>query len=99
MATEDLVQKAQGHGGHLVIKEDSPDGGEQQLVTHSAASRDVAMAARHAVTTLNSQASLLKSGATRLMAGGNVGGQVSEVCVGVYMCCACILYSVRFCLW
>lgn len=76
MATEDLVQKAQVSGG-LIMSEESPDG-DTQLVGLVASRKDVAKAARHAVTTLCSQASIVR-GEVALLAGGNVGGQVRGV--------------------
>ena len=80
MATEDLVQKAQS--GNSLHGHDSPDGGEYQPHGSSLLGgvwrEELAMAARHAVSTLDSQTSLVKSGAASLSAGDKVEGQVRE---------------------
>lgn len=72
-ATEDLVQKAQGCDS---MGEDSPDSGNQLAGLQTTSGREeVSLAARHAVTTLVSQARIVSTGAATLT-GDNVGGQV-----------------------
>lgn len=72
-ATEDLVQKAQGCDS---MGEDSPDSGHQLAILQTTSGREeVSLAARHAVTTLVSQARIVTTGAATLT-GDNVGQQV-----------------------
>lgn len=72
-ATEDLVQKAQGCDS---MGEDSPDSGHQLASLQTTSGREeVSLAARHAVTTLVSQARIVTTGAATLT-GDNVGQQV-----------------------